>query len=238
VIEMEDYSELMKAVKAYDWGRSGAPLLEIDSEIRKILGHAGQVQKLESALLEVLQSEAPLAAKRGVCKRLGLIAGDRSVPVLESMLMADEASDMARYALEQMPSPAVDAALRNALSKARGRVRTGIIQSIGNRRDREATAALGALLTDSDELVAGSAAWALGRIGGTEAIRLLASRKGEPRARVRSEVLDAWLVCARKLASEGKKMEAMAIYRELSAETMPAPVRRAASIGIKAAEAL
>jgi HEAT repeat protein len=235
---MEDYSELMKAVKAYDWGRSGAPLLEINAEIRKILGHAGQIQKLESALLEVLRSDAPLAAKRGVCKRLGLIAGERAVPVLEAMLTADDTADMARYALEQIPSPAVDTALRNALSKARGKARTGIIQSIGNRRDRKATAALGPFLADPDELVAGSAAWALGRIGGEEAIRLLGARKGEPRARVRTEVLDAWLVCARRLASEGRKTQAMAIYRELSAETMPAPVRRAASIAIKAAEAL
>ncbi len=36
---MEDLSELMEAVKDYKWGRSGASLLAINAEIRKILGH-------------------------------------------------------------------------------------------------------------------------------------------------------------------------------------------------------
>jgi HEAT repeat protein len=232
---MEDFTELVKTVQAYDWGRSGAVLLAIDAEIRKVAGHPDHAAKLEEALLEVLRSDASLAAKRGVCKRLGLIAGEPSVPLLAAMLTGAGTSDMARYALERIPSGAADAALREALPKTRGRTRVGIINSIGNRRDTRAAAALGNLLGDSDEAVAQAAAWALGRIGGAEAVRLLAARKDAAPGRVRSEILDAYLVCAGRLASEGKKAEAAAIYRELNTERMPAPIRRAASLGIKAA---
>jgi HEAT repeat protein len=149
------------------------------------------------------------------------------------MLQA-ETSDMARYSLERMPSPAVDAALRDALGKTTGLIRAGITLSIGNRRDSQAVPALGRLLGDSDEMTAQAAAWALGRIGGADAIRLLAAGKDRSRGRVRNEILDAYLVCARRLASQGRKSEAAAMYKELSVEGMPAPIRRAASIGLDA----
>jgi HEAT repeat protein len=232
---MEDLTELMDAVKAYDWGRSGAALLAIDAEIRNLAGHADHLANLETALLGVLQSDASLAAKRGVCKRLGLIAGERSVPVLAAMLAADETSDMARYSLERIPSARVDAALREALAKAQGGARVGVINSIGNRRDSQAVEPLGKLLGDADEDTAQAAAWALGRIGGVEAIRLLAARKDSAQGRVRAEILDAYLVCAGRLAAEGKRSGAETMYNELNADGMPAPIRRAAALGLKAA---
>lgn len=230
---MEDLTELTKAIKAYDWGKNGAVLLAIDAEIRKVAGHPEHVGRLESALLDVLQSDAPLAAKRGVCKRLGLIAGERSVPVLAAMLLQPETSDMARYSLERIPLPAADAALRNALGRTTGFVRVGVIHSIGNRKDGRAVPAVGDLLRDADEAVAAAAAWALGRIGGAEAIRHLTAHRNSSRARFRREVLDACLICARRLASEGKKSEARAMFEALSADGMPSPVRRAAALGLK-----
>jgi len=234
---MEDLTELTSAIKAYEWGKSGAPLLAIDAEIRKLLGHAEHLAKLEEALLEILRSDASLAAKRGVCKRLGLIATERSVATLAAMLTSAETSDMARYSLERIPSPAVEATLREALPKTQGMVRVGIIHSLGYRKDSQAVAALGKLLEDSDEAVAQAAAWALGRMGGGEATRLLAARKDTAGGRVRSEVLDACLVCAEGLLAEGNKAQAEAIYNELNVEAMPEPIRRAASRGInKAAE--
>ncbi|MEX2300762.1 MAG: HEAT repeat domain-containing protein [Bryobacterales bacterium] len=233
---MEDLTELIKTVKAYDWDQSGAPLLAIDAEIRKLLGHPDHLAKLEEALLGALQSNASLAAKRGVCKRLGLIASERSVPTLAAMLVDTETSDMARYSLEQIPSGAVETALRQALAKTKGLTRVGIVNSIGNRNDSRAAAALGQLLDDTDQAAAEAAAWALGRIGGPEAVRLLAARKGAAPNPLRAEILDAYLVCAGRLASEGNKAQAQAMYKELNAEGMPRPIRRAAELGLKAAE--
>jgi hypothetical protein len=232
---MEDYTELIKTVEAYDWGRSGAPLLLIDAEVRKLLGHPDRLAALEDALIRVLASpNASIAAKQGVCKRLGLIATRRSLGLLTAMLIAPETSDMARYALESIPLDAVDSSLRSALLRTEGRTRVGIIHSVGNRRDARAVPLVGKLSFDPDDTTAQAAAWALGRIGGHDAIRVLSARKDTARGRVRLEVLDAYLVCARRLASQGDKKQAMAMYKELSAEAMPAPIRRAASLGVKA----
>lgn len=229
---MEDLTQFAESLKKYDWGRSGAPLLAIDAEIRKLLHHPDHLAKLEEALLSVLRSEATIAAKRGVCKRLGLIAGERSVPALSALLTDRETSDMARYALERISAGTVASALREALPKTRGRMRIGIINSIGNLKDSGAIPALGNLLLDSDAATAQAAAWALGRIGGVEAIRLLAAHKNATPVGARREVLDAYLLCAERLASEGNKDEARAMYSELNTSSMPAPVRRAAARGL------
>jgi HEAT repeat protein len=228
---MEDYTDLVKALKAYDWSESGAPLLTVDGEIRKIVNRPEKLTKLEDALLEVLGSEASLGAKRGVCKSLSLIATERSVPALAAMLTADATSDMARYVLERAPSGAADSALREALAKARGHSRVGIVNSIGNRRDARSVGTLSALLDDPDEEVAKASAWALGRIGGHEAVLALATRRSGRRSRVGAEIFDAYLVCARRLASQGNKAQARGMYREMMQDGVPAPVRKAAERG-------
>jgi HEAT repeat protein len=231
---MEDYTELIRTLQAYDWGKSGAPLLVVDAEIRKVLGHPERTAKLEAALLEVLRSNASNAAKRGVCKSLSLIATGRSAPTLAAMLTVADTSDMARYVLERMPPGAADAVLLDSIPKTTGRSRVGVVNSIGNRGNSQAVTALAGLLADSDEATAQASACALGKIGGAAAIRALASQRNAARARVRSEVLDAYLVCAVRLAAQGSKSEAAVMYRELDSEGVPPPIRKAAARALQA----
>ena len=71
--------------------------------------------------------------------------------------------------------------------------RRGLLRNVcvalGNLGDRRAIPALGRALADSDPLVRGHAAWALGRLGGPEARRLLAERQVcEDDAWVRQEI--------------------------------------------------
>ena len=232
---MEDFTELVKTLKAYDWGQSGAPFLAVDAEIRKVAGQPARAEKLEDALLDVLKSNASLAAKRGVCKSLSRFATERSTQTLAGMLAKPETSDMARYVMERMPPGPVDGVLRGAARDSRGLICVGIVNTIGNRRDPQAVRLMSELLADADEEVAQAAARALGRIGGSDATRRLSEYRKVARPRVRAEVLDAYLVCARRLAAEGKKAEAAAMFKELSAEGVPAPIRRAAERALKGA---
>lgn len=231
---MDDFTELVKALKAYDWGQSGAPFLAVDEEIRQSAAVPERRAKLEAALVETLLSSAPIAAKRGVCKSLSRIATEKSLPALTPMLRQAETSDMARYVLERMAIPASDAVLREAVRESRGAICVGIVNSIGNRRDARAVGVLSQALADADESIAQAAACALGKIGGPDAIKRLAAFKRVARTRVRAEVLDAYLVCARRLASEGKKDEASAMFKELTADWVPAPVRKAAGRALQA----
>ena len=59
----------------------------------------------------------------------------------------------------------MDVALREAIDDSDGKVKIGIINTIGRRRDNEAVDALAELLEDKDQAIVSAAAAALGNIG-------------------------------------------------------------------------
>jgi type 1 glutamine amidotransferase len=227
--EME---QLLEKVKTYDWGQSRLPLTELSDKIREAYGSPAKLRDIEKSLAGILASDATYAGKQWVCRKLSIIGTKQSVPTLGKMLTDEKLSDMARYALERIPDPAVDAALREALPKTTGKTEVGIINSLGERRDGDAAAALCKLIYDSDDMVATASAAALGKIAGPKATETLAEAKGKTSGKLRMVVLDAYLKCADQLAAQGKKEKAYAIYKELYDPDLPAIIRTAALRGM------
>ncbi len=224
--EMED---LMDKIKTYDWGQSREPLTKVSDLVRKAYGSTAELGRIEKSMLELLRSDATRAGKQFVCRKLSIIGTEESVPTLGAMLTEPKTSDMARYALERIPGAAVNEALRNALRKTTGKTRIGIINTLGQRRDRRAVRALRSLVRDSDPLTAGATVAALGNIASPQATRVLAQAKDKASGKLRVLVCDAYLKCADELAAQGKKKEALAIYKELLKE--PKPINIAALRG-------
>ena len=230
--EMATLQELLEKVKTYDWGQSRLALSEVSDIIKKAHSSPAELKKIEKSLLGVLTSDATRAGKQYVCRELSIIGSGESVPVLSKMLTGEETSDMARYALERIPGTAVNDALRRALRQAKGKPKVGIINSLGQRRDKRAVRALGRLVGNSDKTVAAAAAAALGHIADSRATEALAAAKDETSGKLRMLVLDSYLRCADQLVAEGKRTQALAIYKELQKEDMPKPIRTAALRGM------
>jgi type 1 glutamine amidotransferase len=230
--DMAELQELLEKVKTYDWGQSRLALTEVTDIIKKAHGNEAETAKIEKALLGVLDSDATRAGKQFVCRQLSLIGTEQSVPTLAKMLTNEETSDMARYALERIPGSAVDKALRGAIRKAKGNARIGIINSLGERRDKGAVRILSRLLNRPNEPVATAAAAALGQIADSQATAALAEAKDKTSGKLQKVVLDAYLKCADQLVAEGQKVQALAIYKELQKEGMPKPIRTAALTGM------
>ena len=74
----------------------------------------------QQKLIAVLRSDAPPAEKAIACKRLAICGGKEAVPALAPLLADEELASWARIALEAIPDPAADDALRQALGKAAG----------------------------------------------------------------------------------------------------------------------
>ncbi len=186
----------------------------------------------ERQLLAILQSaDKSEHAKVVACHRLAVFGTEAAVPTLAALLTDPKLSDMARYALEPMAYPAAAAALRDALGKVQGVLLIGVINSIGARRDREATPALVALLERADDATAAAVAVALGKMGTTEAARHLQhALDGGPGAR-RNAFVEASLTCAGRLATDRQWSEATAIYDRLSGAGFPDHIRMAAMCG-------
>jgi len=107
----------------------------------------------EAELIAVLKSDAGQFEKHEACRVLAHVATKKAVPTLAAMLGDEKMSHMARYALETIPDPSVDVALRDAMGKLTGRPLLGVIGSLGVRRDAKAVGALAKLLGDADAVV-------------------------------------------------------------------------------------
>jgi HEAT repeat protein len=184
----------------------------------------------EKELIGVLQSGAP-AEKALACKQLAIHGSKAAVPELEKLLADKDLASWARIALEAIPDPAADKALRSGLTPLKGRLAVGAINSIGVRRDAEAVDALTGRLKDADAEVASAAAVALGRVGNASATKTLRQSLTTAPAPVRSAVAEGCVLCAERLMTEGKNKEAAEIYDEVRKADVPKPRKLEATRG-------
>jgi len=166
----------------------------------------------EPKLIAILKSDAPPADKAMACKRLAIYGGKDSVPALAALLPDAALSSWARIALEAIPDPSADEALRQAMGKLQGRLLIGVINSIAVRRDAKASGGLVARLKDADAEVVSAAAVALGRIGNDQAAIALQETLTEGPASARGAAAQGCVLCAERLLSEGKRAEAVKLY--------------------------
>jgi HEAT repeat protein len=166
----------------------------------------------QSDLIAVLQSDAPKAKKAITCKQLAIYGTEQSVPALAPLLADKELASWARIALEVIPGPVADAALRNALGKLQGQLLVGAINSIGVRRDVHAVDTLVQRLNDADAGVASAAAVALGHIGSEEAAKALTQSLAGASAGVRSAAAEGCILCAEWCLAHDRTAEAIKLY--------------------------
>ena len=230
----EALDKAFEALSTYEWGSDRSALLVIDNAVAASHGDAAVAKSIESRLVERLTSKPSPAAQDYICRQLSLVGTAASVPALADLLPDEKLSHMARYALERIPDDAATAALRAALPKVDGNLKVGVIHSLGVRRDAASTESLSALLNDKNETIVAAAAAALGNIGTSEAARTLGDFQTKASESLKLAAADAYLVCAERLLADGKKLEAMAIYRSLAGSDQPQHIRLAATRGMLA----
>ncbi|MGD0093874.1 MAG: HEAT repeat domain-containing protein, partial [Planctomycetota bacterium] len=186
----------------------------------------------EQALISVLKSEKPPAEKAAACRSLKTAGTAQSVPALAALLADKDLAHWARWALSTMPGPEAGAALREALAKAAGVTKAGICDTLGERKDREAVPALAELAKDADAVIASSAAIALGKIGGEDAVKALKDAKAKAPAGAQLAISDGLLMGADQFLAAGNQAAAKTLYEEMYKSEGPEHVRVAAYRGL------
>lgn len=190
-------------------------------------GHAAEGKsspaEKEAKAIGVLRSDAPAAEKAIACKQLAIYGGKEAVPALESLLPDDSLASWARIALEAMPDPAADEALRSAMGKVQGKLLVGVVNSIGVRRDAGAVERLAGRLADADVEVASAAAVALGRVGNSAAATALEKAFPTAPAGIRSAVAEGCILCAERFVAEGHRDVAAVLYDSVRKADVPKP---------------
>jgi len=159
----------------------------------------------EERWIAVLGQAGPAYGKAQACQQLRRVGTRDDVPTLAALLGDEGLSHAARLALEPMPIPEAGDALRQALDTATGAAKVGIIESLGERRQRESASVLAPSLQSADPSMAAAAALALGKIGGPVAIQALkTSRSGSAEA-LHAAIHDGLLRCAEALRAEDEQ---------------------------------
>ncbi len=189
-------------------------------------------EQTEAALVRYLSGKATGQAKMEAARHLRMIAGEKSVGPLATLLRDPRTADYAIYVLQLVPGEAADRALLAALSTRRTAlpIRKALVASLGQRRSAAAVPALAALVTDRD--LAAAAITSLGRIGTPPARDALMAAWPKAAAPVKGVLASALLHSAEHALKSNDAAAALRVYETLAADAaLPAPIRRAALIG-------
>lgn len=172
-------------------------------------------------LIAILKSDAPPQDKAIPCKQLAIYGNKDAVPALAPLLADKDLASWARIALEAIPGPEADAALRDAVPKLKGLLLIGTINSIGVRRDAKAVPVLTIKLNDGDVAVVAAAAAALGKISGKEAAKVLSQSLASAGKQTLPAIAEGSILCAERFLADGKYADATRLYDAVRKADVP-----------------
>ena len=227
-----DAKKLLTAIAKYDYGQNRESLTSLRELVKASLDSPDLTHQIEKEMLLFLDSDATFAGKQFVCEQLSIIGTKDTVSALAQMLSDEKSYDVALYALQRIPDPEVDLALRKALSESEHKAKIGIINALGERRDVHAVGPLENLVYENDLQIALSAVNSLGKIADSGAMEALKKARSKITGDVRAQVLDSYLRCADSFVVAGNASQAASIYRDLYDNEELTHIRAAALRGI------
>lgn len=230
--QSQSLEAILQKLAQYRHNQDHDTILELQAYVRTHRQTPAGRLECERLLLGLLQGEATDDGKWEACRQLRSVGADDSVPVLTKMLMREDTSEMARFALEKIPGTAADRALRDALRSSSGRIRLGMISSLGHRGSRQAVADLARIAGGTDEAAAEAALAALGGIATQDAANSLVRFLGSEDEWLRISAAGALLRCAETLMAAGEADLAFPFYRQLLGSDISLSTSRAALQGL------
>lgn len=201
--------EALDGLKHYAYGQNDKMLHALEKAFQASRLSGEHLEKVDGLLLD---GKTSIAAKRFLCRQLCFFGKERHVSVLKKLLSSKETAEMARQALEKIPGKSATSALCEAAKTAEGNLLTGIIHSLGMRRDHQALACLKEILQKGDKASTRACIFALGEIGSAEAFGLLKAAQARSGSRLSGAIADAQLDCADGLKQKGLSKDAESIY--------------------------
>lgn len=191
---------------------------------------ADEKQQLVKTATTIAADPQNTVEERTVALRtLGLLQEAAAVPTLKALLVDPVLGDEARIALQRIPGEATIEALLEGLAKNPSeKFKTGIIESLGTLRAKNAVGPLSKLATGSSALLAEAAQRALAAIATPGAFAVLKTVADSELKR--DLLLDAAakiLECPKCASAHG---EVLAVLRQLSQNTTDADVAFSASL--------
>jgi HEAT repeat protein len=164
---------------------------------------------------------------------LGLVGGDEAVLTLSGLLADKDVGEDARQALQRIPGQSATGALIAALDRATPAMKPGFINALAHRGATEAAPKLVQLASDANQDVRLAALAAVGRLGDTRGIPVVATALGAPDAADRAAAADALLDLADARLAAGDQVVARRMAERVLRSNVPTGRRVAALTGIQ-----
>jgi HEAT repeat protein len=227
-----DVAHLVSQAATYQSGQSTEPLRQLERLSADATTDPTLRAQLEAGLIRLLAPTATFEARKFACEQLAMVGSETAVPTLAALLDNPETVAMACLALRSNPSSKADAALRDALSTARGEPRQQIIHAVANRQDRQAVPILANLARDADLPTAEAAIIALGKIADPTARKTLTALRSQVVPDALHALDEAMLQSAEYLVATGNPRDASRIYESLLASASASHTRRGALVAL------
>jgi len=228
---VDNLSGLLAKASGYDFDKAPDGLYAIEQAIRQLDEDPAYRLAAEGLILTHLKGQGSLAWKAFLCRQLSNIGTERSMDLLMQMLKDGQTADMARFALERIDGPQVRSALLRALADLPPKVQIGVINTIGNWRDRQAVVQIATFLDGSDPQLREAAVEALAKIGTQDAAKALLERMDKADRSLRQVIADAAIRSADAMAADGLTGEAIGVYKRVYGSDCEARIRAAALSG-------
>ena len=240
------FQSALDAVKNYAITEGEHPYTEeleaIDAAVIASQGDNSLRNAHADALAKFLASEdTGVDAKWFAARQLQRIAGPGQVETIAPLLTKPDMSDIAIYALQDIPGSEATGALISALDDTAGAVKVGLINALGARRDPAALPVLmdaaprlsavdAEVYAEVDRAIIYAALNAIMSIGGADADRFLSDHiagiRQDPQRRTALDTyfrpyITAWLAVAQSLDSTTEQRNVIARYTGYEQLRMP-----------------
>ena len=227
----------MEYLKSYSSGTSRTPLSTIERFVLKSGDNSSLQALLEDGFINLLNDETTTPhALQFIVRQLAVMGSDDCVPALLLHLENPEVADGVIRALETIPAPEADAALRDAAMQlpyphpamsGYFQPKLGAIQALARIGDLEAIPILLELAESEEDAVRLNAYEALGRIGGEPACAYLFSKLDQT-SEPSDALADSCLLCAEAWLAAGDLESATAMLDSLAARDIADYIKAAA----------
>lgn len=229
-VHAQDIDQALEGLKTYAFGDSRVALTAVEEAAVNAKTDPALKEKLETAFIDLLGSEASVDAKRFACRQLAVMGTGASVDILAGLIDEEGLADYAIKALVAIPHESALAALEQAIAETPQTQKIAIVNALGRRGSEDAVEPLTKLLDSPDKALVQAATAALGGIGGSGCTELLA-RLEEKGAGAGTVLADACLQCAQWMP-DGQADQALKIYNTLYDPAQPGYIRAAALGGL------
>ena len=220
--------EAWNAIRTYQFGDELKPLVLVELEVLRASVSPEGRAKMAAKLASFLNEETTYAGRQFVCLQLRAVGTSAEVPVLTTFLNNPEDADNARMALQNIAGEEALVPLRRALETFQGRLLTGVIESLAERRDVVSIPDLIKLSDSEDQQIAATALAALGAFDDAESVETLMKPRKPALEMTR---LNALLRVGHSFLNKGDIANARKIFDALSDSEMPMIFQRAALEG-------